>query len=963
MPLPLDQYWLAERPHPRSVGAGVLIWLKSSDTSGSIQISDGDEWSDISEADLSQGITFDDRTAPDAPGADKMIIYTRDDELYNRSGAAGAEVRFAKASEIFANPMTTLGDTVIGGASGVATRLAIGTAHQELAVNAGATAPAWANGILKTLTAAGDLAYASAANTLARLAKGTAFQELTMNAGATAPQWSSGVLALAAAAGDLFYATAANTLAKLSAGTAFQRLGMNAGATAPAWQSDCLTLAAAAGDMFYATAANVLAKLTKGTAYQELGMNAGATAPEWHTGVLATISAAGDLLYGSAANAVTRLAKGTAFQELTMNSGATAPQWSTGILALAAAAGDTFYATAANTLAKLTKGTAFQELTMNSGATAPQWSSGVLALAAAAGDTFYATAANTLAKLTKGTAFQRLGMNTGATAPEWQSDCVTVAAAAGDTFYASAANTIAKLTKGTARQALAMNAGATAPTWVDLVGSGTFLVAASNASTAVKAVANYVCDGTADDVDVAAAITALPGAGAIGGRIVLSEGTFTFSTMVDIPTLVTVAGMGQSTKITTITNFAATQTAIFRLNGAGAVLRDLLIDGNKANQSSGTCPGVQVNAVADCRVLNVTAQNCRGGGITGTGATDRLLISGCLSTSHTDAGFIIGGCTGAIVIGCIATSNANQGFVALGSLRAIFSGNYSASNTVDGFSLAVSSAFCQAIGNVTELNGRHGFFVGTSTDCSFLDNVCIANSQTTTLAAQNMQINSTRALIQGNTCRQGAASNKPAYGLSISGTDVIVGQNDLYDGGGTGEFTDAGTRTQRQVFSQVTVAGGDTINTTAAETNFATSKVFPADKLKHIGRVVRVRAWGTYGTLGSGTVTIQLKLKAGTTTLLDFGAITTAISIAARRWYVEADLTVVAVGASGSLECAGHAAIPTANDDVTKSRPAVGSTTTVDTTAAQTLQISAQHGASSSSNTIVLRQLNIEILN
>ena len=44
-----------------------------------------------------------------------------------------------------ANPMTTAGDTIYGGASGVPTRLGIGTAGQVLTVNSGATAPEWAD--------------------------------------------------------------------------------------------------------------------------------------------------------------------------------------------------------------------------------------------------------------------------------------------------------------------------------------------------------------------------------------------------------------------------------------------------------------------------------------------------------------------------------------------------------------------------------------------------------------------------------------------------------------------------------------------------------------------------------------------------------------------------------------------------------------------------------------------------
>lgn len=46
--------------------------------------------------------------------------------------------------DVPANPMTTAGDIIYGGTSGVATRLAKGTAAQVLTMNTGATAPEWA---------------------------------------------------------------------------------------------------------------------------------------------------------------------------------------------------------------------------------------------------------------------------------------------------------------------------------------------------------------------------------------------------------------------------------------------------------------------------------------------------------------------------------------------------------------------------------------------------------------------------------------------------------------------------------------------------------------------------------------------------------------------------------------------------------------------------------------------------
>lgn len=51
---------------------------------------------------------------------------------------------WAVSASGFSNPMTTAGDIIVGGASGVAQRLAKGTAYQGLRMNSGATAAEWA---------------------------------------------------------------------------------------------------------------------------------------------------------------------------------------------------------------------------------------------------------------------------------------------------------------------------------------------------------------------------------------------------------------------------------------------------------------------------------------------------------------------------------------------------------------------------------------------------------------------------------------------------------------------------------------------------------------------------------------------------------------------------------------------------------------------------------------------------
>jgi len=79
-------------------------------------------------------------------------------------------------------------------------------------------------------------------------------------------------------------------------------------------------------------------------------------------------------------------------------------------------------------------------------------------------------------------------------------------------------------------------------------GAATFVVAASNAPARIKKLADYVCDGTADEVEINAAITALP---TVGGHIVLTPGLFNVAATVSIQrSYVTLEGMGCAGDVT-----------------------------------------------------------------------------------------------------------------------------------------------------------------------------------------------------------------------------------------------------------------------------------------------------------------------------------------------------------------------------------------------------------------------------
>jgi len=87
------------------------------------------------------------------------------------------------------NPMTAVGDLIIGGTAGAPARLAAGTDTHVLTLVGGV--PAWqAAAFTNPMTNNGDMIY-RASGVPTRLALGTAGQFLRVNSGATAPAWET----------------------------------------------------------------------------------------------------------------------------------------------------------------------------------------------------------------------------------------------------------------------------------------------------------------------------------------------------------------------------------------------------------------------------------------------------------------------------------------------------------------------------------------------------------------------------------------------------------------------------------------------------------------------------------------------------------------------------------------------------------------------------------------------------
>jgi len=187
----------------------------------------------------------------------------------------------------------------------------------------------------------------------------------------------------------------------------------------------------------------------------------------------------------------------------------------------------------------------------------------------------------------------------------------------------------------------------------------------------------------------------------------------------------------------------------------------------------------------------------------------------------------------------------------------------------------------------------------------------------------------------------GVPAGKVVFAAALADTTVDVSINE----------TDGSTQ-----MAGVAVAASTALTASSTETNFDNSIVtIPANGLR-VGDVIRVRAQGI-ATATNSTDTLTAKIKLGSNAVLSTGAVDVANN---DIFYLEADIVVRTIGATGTVVAAGAVAIG-AEGTVT-SKPGKLASTTVDTTAAITLAVSGQWSTTSGSNSCRLDVCDWQVL-
>lgn len=191
--------------------------------------------------------------------------------------------------------------------------------------------------------------------------------------------------------------------------------------------------------------------------------------------------------------------------------------------------------------------------------------------------------------------------------------------------------------------------------------------------------------------------------------------------------------------------------------------------------------------------------------------------------------------------------------------------------------------------------------------------------------------------------------------MRVRGTRRLSGAPGSPQGGDAWYDTSTGRMAMRRGDLTVFTGGVFSVNTSdetqnnsASQLQFTNSNAAISAGEISSSRVFRVTAWGVYST--TGTPTINLRIRVGGTTLAASGAITSVNNAAAKTWKATCTFNIRTSGASAPIRglfetCLDNAGVI----DIAEIN------TTIDTTAANTFNLSVQFSAMSTSNTMTLQ--------
>jgi hypothetical protein len=241
------------------------------------------------------------------------------------------------------------------------------------------------------------------------------------------------------------------------------------------------------------------------------------------------------------------------------------------------------------------------------------------------------------------------------------------------------------------------------------------VVAANNSSAIAKQQADYVCDGTADQVEIQAAITA---AGA--GEVYFAAGTYNFAGYVTTVAGVTLSGPGATFFLSNSTN-----GQLIRVAHDDVTIRDITLDGNGGNQTSGNGLIEVTVASSNLSIDNIYFKYAWNAGLFAIGSSGNNRLDGLMMQNCRGKGFYNG-----IAHQCALAHISYANNIQISDCRVDdFDHN---ANQADGVKV-IHATNVQISGLIINNITGHGVFVGYGSEDVQISNIVFTASDTFTL--------------------------------------------------------------------------------------------------------------------------------------------------------------------------------------------------------------------------------------
>lgn len=306
--------------------------------------------------------------------------------------------------------------------------------------------------------------------------------------------------------------------------------------------------------------------------------------------------------------------------------------------------------------------------------------------------------------------------------------------------------------------------------------TATMIVAANDSLH--RNMANYVCDGTADDVEINAALTA-----GAGGKVILLEGNYQITANLVVPADTHFSGIGKGTILTTTD--AVGITNMVEMGGDNVTISDMKLVLGAGAGDAGSRPNIirafSVNRiwlerlwlVGDASVAD-DGSNVRQNGICiVTGSIHSKFLSCHIETNKRD-GMYLNGFQLGIVASCLSINNTQHGLHLNGSANNVFSNNVFHSNSGCGIYMENGSNNNAITGNTCNVNTQHGIYLKSSNVNAITGNQCFENDGGGSTYSGIFVEESGRPVVVGNACFRnglhGIYIYKSLYGI-VTGND------------------------------------------------------------------------------------------------------------------------------------------------------------------------------------------------